>query len=142
MTTAPPVQEFQFGQRVRPSNGGESFVVGLVLLRDGWFYYGDGMNPGHVIHDVALVPERPPYVPTERRVVYRDGGPPTFSEFLNGNYRCETDFEMTERHVFEIAAYEASGATFESEKLLSSIRGLLSMRRKPSVLEGAMRGTP
>ena len=100
-----PVQEFQIGQRVR-RNGGDPFVISLIMLRDGVFYYGDSDRPGHSSCFVTLAPEPPPYVPSERRVL---GRAVTIARYQPELYRCETDAELVARHVIERAEYNAQG---------------------------------
>ena len=93
MTMAFPVQEFQIGQRVRLRTHGGPFVLGVAHIAcDGHIWYGPCIgSPVFQAHELVLAPERPPYVPSERR------------------YRCETDAELAARHAIERAEYDAQG---------------------------------
>ena len=100
MTMALPVQEFQIGQRVRPNDGQPAYIIDMIyagIIEKGLVYCGS--NSSARASELTLAPERPPYVPSERRTVSR----------LVTVYRLETGTELAARHVIERAAYDAQG---------------------------------
>ena len=111
MTSNLPAQAFGIGQRVRTKAGLDTFAVARIFLNyHGEMRYGAGFS-SHSYSEDELVPappapERPPYVPSERRIVDREPGRPAIHSHLTALYRCETDAELTYRHAFERAEYD------------------------------------
>ena len=105
-----PVQDFHLGQRVQPK-GELPFEVLFICLRGGRVEYSGAGRSWYSASLLTLVPERPPYAPSERRIVLQDGGLPTFAftEVVSAPYRCETDTELAMRHAVERNAYYAQG---------------------------------
>ena len=101
-----PVQEFQIGQRVRSDNEPRPFIVAVIANYHGSIWYSGHGRPRYLGSEIALCPERPPYVPSERLVV---GRMVTIARYQPEIYRCETDAEMAARHAVEQAAYDAQG---------------------------------
>lgn len=112
---APPEQAFYIGQRVRPKGVldivASAFVITAIRQGDvlyhgseGVLLYGRDMwNCTWQAGQLVLAPERPAYVPSERRVVKRA----LWNEvIIHGSFRCETDEEMQSRHAHERAAYD------------------------------------
>ena len=56
-------------------------------------------------YKLTLAPERPPYVPSEQRVIMRPEMIGCWGA-INELYRCETDAELTARHAIERAEYD------------------------------------
>ena len=105
MTDMMPVQKFQLGDRVKPKED-LSFVIADIRMQGGRIEYS-GFNRGwYLSDDLILAPERPPYVPSERRVL---GRAVTIARYQPELYRCETDAELVARHVIERAEYNAQG---------------------------------
>ena len=89
-----PVQEFQLGQRVRDKWGASFTIQSMYLSQNGRIKYSGALIRGfYVADELTLAPERPPYVPSERRTLTRR----------------ETDAEMAARHTVERAEYDAQG---------------------------------
>ena len=107
MTNVLPVQEFQIGQRVRPDNGEPAFIIGMICAGadgEGLRYYGPKWSG--IASELALAPpERPPYVPTQRRVIGHDKDYAS-QNYIDRTYRCETDTELAARHELEQIAHE------------------------------------
>ena len=110
MTMAIPVQEFQIGQRVRPHGDGP-FVIHYIRLVDGRNAYSVYGRPWYFASALTLAPARLPYVPSERRIVYRNGKNMRSAAALHDLYRCETDTELAARHAVERAEYDQQDAT-------------------------------
>lgn len=116
-----PEQAFCIGQRVRPKGAldivASAFVITAIRQGDVIYHgsedillYGRDMwNCTWQAGQLVLAPERPPYVPSERRVIKRafNGGAAGWSGWvIDGSSRCETDAEMQSRHAVERAAYD------------------------------------
>ena len=102
------VQDFHLGQRVQPK-GELPFEVLFICLRGGRVEYSGAGRSWYSANLLTLVPERPPYVPSERRIVYRNGKNMRSAAALHDLYRCETDTELAARHAAERAQYDAQG---------------------------------
>ena len=90
-------QRFLFGERVKCNDF--AFVVTAISFRDGKFSYSGVSTGWYAEERLVLAPERPPYAPSERRIV----------SCLVTVYRLETDTELAARHAIERAEYDAQG---------------------------------
>ena len=99
------VQKFQMGDRVKPKDE-LPFVIVNITMWAGKIQYSSHQQTWYWADDLTLVPDRPGYVASERRVVARRSR----LTFTNLDlYSCETDAELAARHAIERAAYNAQG---------------------------------
>ena len=103
-----PIQKFRLGDCVRAN--GLVFIVDTVRVQGGCVDYRAFGYPWFASDDLTLAPKRPPYVPSERRVVVTDCDHRTRIAYYKSVCRCETDAEMAGRHAIERAEYDAQGS--------------------------------
>ena len=105
-----PKQAFQIGQRVWIGTKGRSWLIGSIYVNahNGRVLFAEDVGQfGIDAVALTLVPERPPYVPSERLILDRETGRPAAHSNLSVLYRCETDPELAMRRVAEWAEYDA-----------------------------------
>lgn len=105
MTDDMPFQKFGLGDRVQPREG-VPFVIDAVWVRGGPVAYSSVGRVWYATDELSLAPKPPPYVPSEVRIVSRQGDGDSTSEYITW-FRPETKAELAARHAIERAAYDA-----------------------------------
>ena len=108
MTASFPIQKFRLGDRVWRS-GKAPFVIDALCVIDGCVMYRALCLAWVSLDHLTLMPERPPYVASERRIIVTHYDERLRVAYFNSVCRCETDTELAARHAAERAAYDAQG---------------------------------